>query len=131
VGRPSRGPRSAPGDIGGEVRILFHYAHPVQSAQHHDHHQVADAEPAVEPLGVAKPTREVVQPRPDPILQHRQPLVEPALLALQIRGLLELDDRRLHRVQGREHPRDRARTVIRILRHQARMPLGQVEDDCP
>ena len=70
-----------------------------------------------------------MQPVADAILDQRQALLAPGLVALQEPGGYELEDRRLHRVERGEHPRDRARPRIGILRQQARMALGDVEHD--
>ena len=44
-------------------------------------------------------------------------------------GHAELDDRRLHRVDGGEHPGDRPRAGVGVVRQQAALALGDVEDD--
>jgi hypothetical protein len=49
----------------------------------------------------------------------------------RILGGYEFEDRRLHRVERGEHPCDRARPGIGIVRQQARMALGDMEHDRP
>ena len=53
------------------------------------------------------------------------------VLALQDLGEGAVEDRRLHRVERGKHPCDRARPGIRIVWQQARMALGDMEDDRP
>jgi len=55
-------PRFAAGDIGGEVRIVLQHTRSVQPAQHRHHQQVAGAERAVEPVGIAEPAGKLAQP---------------------------------------------------------------------
>ena len=55
----------------------------------------------------------------------------PGLVALDEDGDLAFDDRRLDRVERGEHPGDRARPGVRVVRQQARMALGDVEHDRP
>jgi hypothetical protein len=62
------GPRFAAGDIGGEVPIFVQHTRCFQPEQHRDHHQVARAECTIEPVGIAKATREFAQPVTDAIL---------------------------------------------------------------
>src|SRR4051794_31012161 len=56
-------------------------------------------------------------------------LFGPRLVALQDPGGHEFEDRRLHGVERGKHPGDGARPRIGIVRQQARMVLGDVEDD--
>ena len=67
-----------------------------------------------------------VQP---PIVEDRQTLRVPGLVPLQEHGGLALDDRRLHRSLGGEHPGDRPRPGIRLVRQQAGMALRDMEHD--
>src|ERR1700704_4555133 len=85
----------------------------------------------VEPVGIAKPTGKFVQPPTDAILDDRQALLVPGLVALHERGHGALDDRRLQRAERGKHPCDRARPGIRIVWKQACMMLRDVEDDRP
>src|SRR3546814_4372622 len=48
------GPCFAAGDVGGEVGIVVQYSRSVQPAQHRYHQQIAGAERAIEPVGVAR-----------------------------------------------------------------------------
>ena len=48
------GARFAAGDIGGEVRIFVQYSRWLGPEQHTHHHEVACAERAIEPVGIAK-----------------------------------------------------------------------------
>ncbi len=50
------------------------------------HHQVARAERAIEPVGIAKATGKFAQPVTDAILDERQALLGPGLVALQELG---------------------------------------------
>ena len=85
----------------------------------------------VEPVGVAKPAGKFAEPTMDAILEHRLALLVSGLVALHEHGHAALDDRRLHCVKRGEHPCDRARPGIRIVRQQARMALGDMEHDRP
>jgi hypothetical protein len=59
----------------------------------------------------------------------------PGLVTLQQPGGFKFKDRRLHRVDRGKHPSDRAsdraRPGIGVIRQQARMALGNMEDDRP
>src|SRR5688500_2753678 len=77
------GPRFATGYIRREVPKLVHLSFPVQPAQHHHHQQVTCAERTVEPFATPQPTRKLAEPRADALLEDRQALLIPALLALQ------------------------------------------------
>src|SRR5215212_10287292 len=65
------GPRFAAGYIGGEVRIFVQHTRRFQPEQHRHHHQVARAERAIEPVGIAKATGKLDQPVTDAILDER------------------------------------------------------------
>ena len=80
------GPRFAAGDIGGEVRIFVQHTRCFQPEQHRHHHQVARAERTIEPVGIAKATGKFAQPVTDAILDDRQALLVPGLVALQEPG---------------------------------------------
>src|SRR5258707_9520918 len=67
----------------------------------------------------------------DAILEDRQALGIPSLVALQERGHCAIKDRRLHRVERGKHPCDRAAPGIRIVWQQARMALRDMEYDRP
>jgi hypothetical protein len=116
-------------DIGGEIRVLLENVHSFRPAQHHDHQQVACAEIAVEPFGTAKAVGKLSEPLADAILEQRQPLLVPTLVAFRVRHLFAFDDRRLDRIERGEHPCDRARARIRIVRQQPGMALGDMEYD--
>src|SRR5580704_2372767 len=91
------GPHFAAGDKGGQVRISVKDTRWFQPEQHRYHHQVARAELAIEPVGTAKASGKLLQPVADAILDQRQALLAPGLIALQKPGGRELKDRRLHR----------------------------------
>src|SRR3954454_5344217 len=78
------GPRFAAGDIGGKVRIFVQDARWFQSEQHRHHQQVARAEPIIEPVGTAKASGKLLQPVADAILDQRQALLGPGLIASRI-----------------------------------------------
>ena len=61
------GARLTAGNIGGEVRTVLHDARFIQPAQHQDHQQVARAELAVEPIGIAEASGKLAQPAADAI----------------------------------------------------------------
>src|SRR5262249_60062901 len=65
------------------------------------------------------------------ILDQRQALVIPGLVALQEPGVSKFKDRRFHRVDCGKHPSDRARPGNGVIRQKARMALGDMEDDRP
>ena len=115
VGRP----RFAAGDIGGEVRIFVQHTRCFQPEQHRHHHQVARAERTIEPVCIAKATGKFAQPVTDALLDERQALLVPGLVALQEPGGFAIKDRRLNRVERGKYPCDRARPGIRIVRQQA------------
>src|SRR6185312_10652430 len=71
------GPRLAAGDVGRQRRELVEEPRRSQPKQHRHHHQVARAEPPVEPVGVAEAGGELDQPVADAILDERQALVGP------------------------------------------------------
>jgi hypothetical protein len=125
------GPRFAAGDIGAEGRIRLQDPRTAQPAQHRHHQQVGGAERAVQPVGVAEPAGKLVQPRPDASVEHELALLEPRLVALHERGDRALEDRRLHRAERGEHPGDGARPAVGVIRQQAGMALGDVENDRP
>src|SRR6187455_2404286 len=125
------GPRFATSDIGGEVRVFLQYARSVQPAQHRHHQEVTGAERIVEPVGTPEPTGKFAQPYTDTILEDRQALLIPGLVALQERGHCAINDRRLDRAKRGKHPCDRARPSIRIVRQQPRMALRDMENDRP
>src|SRR6185295_6755839 len=91
--------------------------------------QVTRAERAIQPLGIAEASRKWVQRVADAIHDQGQALLAPGLVALQKLGVSELEDRRLHRIESGKHPCDRARPRIGVLWQQARMLLGDMEDD--
>jgi len=62
-------------------------------------------------------------------MDHRQALLVPALVALGEHDELQFDDRLLHRAERGEHPGDRSRPGVRVVRQQARTGLGDVEHD--
>src|SRR3546814_11944860 len=74
------GPGLAAGDVGGEVGIVVQYSRSVQPAQHRYHQQIAGAERAIEPVGVAKATGKVAQPDADAVLEGTQALLVPGLV---------------------------------------------------
>ncbi|MGY4326085.1 hypothetical protein ACVWWG_000499 [Bradyrhizobium sp. LB7.2] len=84
---------------------------------------------AVEPIGIAEATGQFAEPDADAILQDRQALLVPALVALEQHGHPELDDRRLQRAQRGKHPRDHAGSGVRIVRQQPGMALRDMEHD--
>jgi hypothetical protein len=104
---------------------------PFQPLQHMHHQKVGRTEPTIEPVGAAKASGKLFQPVADPVLDQRQTLLGPGLVALQQLGVCELEDRRFHRVDRGEHPHDRARPGIGIVRQQARMALRDMEHDRP
>src|SRR4029079_5892322 len=55
----------------------------------------------------------------------------PGLVALEQPRGSKFKDGRLHRIERGEHPCDRARPGIGIVRQQARMALGDMEHDRP
>src|SRR6185503_8122186 len=65
------------------------------------------------------------------ILDQRQALLAPGLVALQNLDGYEFKDRRLDRIERGKHPCDRARPRIGIIRQQARMAPGDMEYDRP
>src|ERR1700754_93275 len=67
----------------------------------------------------------------DAILEQWQARLIPGLVALHEHGHAALDDRRLHCVERGEHPCDRARPGIGIVRQQPRMALRDMEYDRP
>src|SRR3984885_8815506 len=107
------------GDIRGEIRIFVQHTRCFQPEQHRHHHQVARAECTIEPVGIAKATGKFAQPVTDAVLDERQALLVPGLVALQEPGGLQIKDRRLNRVERSKHPCDRARPSIRIVGQQA------------
>ena len=123
------GPRFAAGDVGGQVRELVQKARRSEPEQHRHHHQVARAEGPIEPVGIAQAGRELDQSIANAVLDQRQALFGPGLVALRELGGHEFEDRRLHGVERGEHPGDRPRPRVGIVREQARMVLGDVEDD--
>src|SRR3546814_6635918 len=84
--------------ISAEVRELVDDPRAPQRPQHRGHHQIADAEVAIEPVGVAQSLRKVRKPAADAIVDHWQPRVGPTLVALDDGGIEALGDRRLDRV---------------------------------
>src|SRR5262245_52794563 len=82
-------------------------------------------------VGITQTTGKLVQPGADAILDQRQALLTPRLVALQKPGVSEFKDRRLHCVERGKHPCDRACPGIGIVRQQARMALGDMEHDPP
>ena len=62
------GPRLAAGDIGGRGSDIPPAGPIPQPAQHRHHHQVARAERAVEPVGIAEPAGKLAQPVADAVL---------------------------------------------------------------
>src|SRR5260221_10101014 len=92
---PEGRPRFAAGYIGGEVRIFVQYIRSVQPAQHGHHQKVTGAERTIEPIGIAQATGKFGQPVTDAILDDRQALLVPGLVALQERGDFPINDRRL------------------------------------
>src|SRR3546814_8470946 len=102
------GPGFAAGDVGGEVGIVVQYSRSVQPAQHRYHQQIAGAERAIEPVGVAKATGKVAQPDADAVLEGTQALLVPGLVALEDLDEVAVEDRRLHRVERGKHPCDRS-----------------------
>jgi hypothetical protein len=62
-------------------------------------------------------------------LTRGQALFGPRLVALREPGGHEFEDRRLHGVERGKHPCDGPRPHIDIVREQARMVFGDVEDD--
>src|SRR5690606_29626519 len=82
-GPPVCGPGLAAIDIGGKVRILVEDARSFQSAQHRYHQQITGAEGAVEPVTIAKPAGEAVEPLADAVLKGPQALLVPGLAAFE------------------------------------------------
>src|SRR3546814_20966731 len=81
---------------------------PLFRDQHRYRRQVAGAERAIEPVGVAKATGKVAQPDADAVLEGTQALLVPGLVALEDLDEVAVEDRRLHRVERGKHPCDRA-----------------------
>ena len=114
------GPRFAARDIGGEVGIFVEQARRPQPQQHRHHHQVAGAERAVQPVGVAQargscPSRSRMRSSTSGRRSAAQGLSPSRSLAV-----VQLQDRRLDRVERGEHPGDRARPGVGVVRQQAR-----------
>ena len=63
------------------------------------------------------------------VFDPRQALFGPGLVALREPGGHEFEERRLHSVERGEHPGDRPRPRIGVVWEQARMVVGDVEDD--
>jgi hypothetical protein len=122
-------PPLAASDIGGEVGIFVEDTRHLDPLQHFHHHQVAGAERAVEPVGIAETCGKLAEPATDTVLDQRQAIRGPGLVAFPKFGGLDFEDRRLDRVERGEHPADRARPGIGIVGQQAGMMLGDVEDD--
>src|SRR5260370_29227526 len=107
---PEGRPRFDGGYIGGEVGIFVQYIRSVQPAQHGHHQKVTGAERTIEPVGIAQATGKFAQPVTNAILDDRQALLVPGLVALQERGDFPINDRRLQPAKPGKHPCDRART---------------------
>ena len=101
----------------------------MQATQHRQHQQVAGAESAVEPVGIAQPGRKRRQPPADRFLQPPHPRLEPGLVALEDLHQCPVEDRWLDRVQRRKHPGDGAGPAIGIDRQQALVPFGDMQHD--
>lgn len=56
------GPRFAASNVGGKIRIFVQHTRRFQPEQHRHHHQVARAELAFEPVGIAEATGKLAQP---------------------------------------------------------------------
>jgi hypothetical protein len=83
----------------------------------------------IEPVGIAQTGRELDHSITNPVFDQRQALLGPRLVPLQDLGGHEFEDRRLHGVQRGKHPGDGPGSRIGIVREQARVVLGDVEDD--
>src|SRR3954468_1581877 len=125
------GPRFAAGDIGGKVRIFVQDTRWFHPEQHPHYHQASRPKPAVEPVGTAEASGKLLQPLVDAILDQRQALLGPGPVTLENPGGYEFKDRRLHRVDRRKHPGDRARPRTGIIRQQSRVALSKMKHDRP
>lgn len=87
------------------------------------------AEGAIEPIGAAeshgKPSHAVA----DAILDQNHALAGPGFVAFQNPGSLQVQDRRLYRVERGKHPSDRARPGVRIVRQKAGVARCDVKHD--
>src|SRR3546814_13984909 len=101
------------------------------SELHRYQQQIAGAERAIEPVGVAKATGKVAQPDADAVLEGTQALLVPGLVALEDLDEVAVEDRRLHRVERGKHPCDRACPGIGIVRQQAGMTPRDMAHDRP
>ena len=77
------GPRFAAGDVSGEVRIVRKYPRALQPAQHRHHQQITGAERAVEPVGIAEPAGEPIEPDPDAAVKDRPELAILGLVLIE------------------------------------------------
>src|SRR5437660_22852 len=84
----------------------FQEARETHTEQHRHTQPVTGAERAVGPVGVAEAVGKLAQPGADAILDKGQALLGPGLVALHQPGDGEIQDRRLHRAEGGEHPSD-------------------------
>lgn len=89
------------------------------------------AERALQPVRVAQAGRELAEPAANPVRDQRQAFPGPGFVAFLELGDDEIEDRRFHGIERREHPGDRARPRVGVVRQQARMALGEMQDDRP
>jgi hypothetical protein len=94
-----------------------------------DHHQVAGAEGAVEPVGVAEARGEGAQSRADAIGDEGQAVAGPRLVGLEELGVGVFEDGRLDGVEGSEHPGDGAGARVGVVGEEAGVVRREVEDD--
>src|SRR5690349_6365212 len=80
---------------------------------------------------MAEGSGKLVQPAANTILDKRQTLLIPGLVAFQQSGGCKCKDRRLHRIDRSKHPGNRACPRIGVVWHQAGMTLRDMEDDRP
>src|SRR5690606_4604919 len=71
------------GEIGGKIWVVLQHPRRPQPEQHRYHHQVAGAERAIEPVGIAETLGKVAQPGPDAPLDERTPLFVPGFARLE------------------------------------------------
>lgn len=92
------------GNVVGEQRIVFEDARAFQPAYRMDHQDVGCAEISDKLVRGSKGRSELIEPRLDPFIDHREPLRLPALVVLEIFHIVTLHDGRFDRVQSGKHP---------------------------
>ena len=125
------GARLAALSVGGEIGVAIEHVGELAAdhLQHRDHHQVAGAEFAFEPLGIAEPLRELAEPLVDPLADRGLARLGPGLVRLEQRRHRPVAQVRFDRVERGEDPFGGACPAVRPPGQQPRRAVGHMEHD--